>query len=161
MNTTETTRQSTADSLSKDALRQQIHKVYHQPFLDLVYHAAEVHRQHHDTQKIQLSHLLSIKTGGCREDCSYCPQSAHYKTPVMAERLWDTEEIVKEAKLAQQRGATRFCMGAAWSSPPKKGPTYDSLLKSAEEVKKLGLEVCMTLGMLDQKQAKESWASWR
>lgn len=73
----------------------------------------------------------------------------------MAERLWDTEEIVKEAKLAQQHGATRFCMGAAWSSPPKKGPTYDSLLKSAEEVKKLGLEVCMTLGMLDQKQAKD------
>ena len=139
----------------KTQLVDKIRAAHDQPLLDLVYTAATVHRQHHNPHHIQLSQLLSIKTGGCKEDCAYCPQSAHYKTPVQAERMWDITDIVVRAKAAKSQGASRFCMGAAWSSPPAQGPVYRSLLQSAREVKKLGLEVCMTLGMLDQRMAHE------
>lgn len=140
---------------AKSQLIHQISEVYHQPLLELVYAAATVHRQHHNPTEIQLSQLLSIKTGGCKEDCAYCPQSAHYDTPVQAERMWDVGAIVAQAQAAQARGAQRFCMGAAWSSPPTKGPVYASLLASARQVKALGLEVCMTLGMLDEATCRD------
>ena len=135
--------------------RQEISKIYHQPFPHLFYQAMSVHRSHHKPCEVQLSRLLSIKTGGCREDCQYCPQSAHYPTQLKAEKLWDVENIVHKAKEAQTSGAQRFCMGAAWSSPPEKGAAYESLLTAARKVKELGLEVCMTLGMLSEKQAQD------
>ncbi|MCY4381244.1 MAG: biotin synthase BioB [Proteobacteria bacterium] len=140
-------------------LKAEISRVYHMPYLDLIFKAQEIHRRHHNPETVQLSHLLSIKTGGCREDCAYCPQSAHYKTPVVADRIWDVDRIIESAILAKKAGATRFCMGAAWSSPPKKGAVYQSLLTAAREVKQLGLEVCMTLGMLNQQQASELQAA--
>lgn len=135
--------------------RAEIAEIYHQPFPHLLYHAMKVHRTHHNACAVQLSRLLSIKTGGCREDCAYCPQSAHYPTAVNAERLWDVDSISAAAQKAKQSGAQRFCMGAAWSSPPRQGAAYESLLAAARKVKDQGLEVCMTLGMLTKKQAQD------
>ena len=128
--------------------------IYNLPFLDLIHKAAKIHRLYHDPKKIQLSQLLSIKTGGCKEDCKYCPQSAHNKTNIKHERLWNTGDIVKKAKIAKKQGATRFCMGAAWSRPPSvESNAFKSITTAANLVKNLGLEVCMTLGMLNKKQA--------
>ena len=133
----------------------EISKIYHLPLPELLYRAMSTHRRYHDPCHMQLSELLSIKTGGCKEDCQYCPQSAHHRTPVQPKRLWNVKQVVARARRAQQAGAQRFCMGAAWSSPPKQGPAYESLLACAREVKKLGLEVCMTLGMIDAQQAQD------
>ncbi|MCY4443999.1 MAG: biotin synthase BioB [Proteobacteria bacterium] len=141
--------------MQKPIQKRDIAKLYHLPLPELMYRAATVHRKHHDHNTMQLSRLQSIKTGGCREDCKYCPQSAHYKTPITPERLWDSENITQQAKKALAAGAERFCMGAAWSSPPKQGKAYESLLECARKVKELGLEVCMTLGMLDEQQASD------
>lgn len=155
---TQTLESPHSDTYLEDPVAQMVAQMkvtYQKPLLDLVYEAASIHRVHHDSSKIQLSQLLSIKTGGCREDCAYCPQSAHYRTPVKAERLWNVADIVRSAQQAKSQGAARFCMGAAWSSPPKDGPVYESLLNSAKEVKKLGLEVCMTLGMLSEQQCED------
>ena len=123
------------------------------PLLDLVHAAAEVHRQHHDPTRIQCSQLLSIKTGGCPEDCGYCSQSAHWSTPVEREALQPVDEIVAAAKAAQAGGADRFCMGAAWRAI-KDGPEFDRVLEMVREVKSLGLETCVTLGMLNDGQAE-------
>jgi biotin synthase len=138
-----------------DYTREEIGSIYNLPIPQLLFVASGIQQRLHPGNAVQLSSLLSIKTGGCKENCSYCPQSAHHTTSVKAEGLLDTATIVNEARSAREKGATRFCMGAAWTSPPKKGPAYDRLLEVAAEVKALGLEVCMTLGMLDEKQAED------
>jgi biotin synthase len=115
--------------------------------------AANIHAENFADDEVQLCTLLSVKTGGCKEDCSYCPQSAHYKTDIESHALLPKDEILAAAKTAKAQGSTRFCMGAAWRSPPTKGPQFDSLCDTIREVSGLGLEVCTTLGMLDEEQA--------
>ncbi len=123
------------------------------PFADLIHRAQSVHREHHDPNKVQLSTLISIKTGGCPEDCGYCPQAARYHTDVESEAIMDVAEVVKAAKLAKENGATRFCMGAAWRGPKQRD--LDPVLDMVREVKALGLEACCTLGMLKDGQAEQ------
>ena len=123
-----------------------------QPFNDLVYTAQQIHRQNFDPNKVQLSTLMNIKTGGCPEDCAYCPQSAHYKAGVKAEKLATTEEVVAQAKEAKNKGATRFCMGAAWREPKDKD--IKKVIPMVEAIKGMELETCLTLGMLSSEQAK-------
>ncbi|MCX7279849.1 MAG: biotin synthase BioB [Burkholderiales bacterium] len=126
--------------------------LYAKPFMDLLFLAQQVHREHFDANEVQLSTLLSIKTGGCAEDCGYCPQSAHFETDVQAEKLMRLDEVVLAARAAKAQGATRFCMGAAWRSPKKRD--LDRVTEMVREVRALGLETCMTLGMLDGEQAR-------
>ncbi len=123
------------------------------PLLELVWQAAQVHRQHFDPQQVQISALLSIKTGGCPEDCAYCPQSARYDTGVAREALMDIDDIVAKAKIAKARGASRFCMGAAWRGPRPKDVQRVAAIISA--VKALGLETCGTFGMLESGMAEQ------
>ena len=121
------------------------------PFTELVFRAASVHRAHHDPARMQVSTLLSIKTGGCPEDCAYCPQSASYEAGVPASKLMDVAAVLGEARAAKEAGATRFCMGAAWRSP--KDRDLDAVCAMVEGVRALGLESCVTLGMLTGPQA--------
>ncbi len=121
--------------------------------MDLVHRSHDIHRKNFDPTKIQKSQLLSIKTGGCPEDCAYCPQSARYQTNLKKETLMQTDQVVKHAKTAKRRGATRFCMGAAWKEV-KDGPQFDQVLNTVKAVKSCELEVCCTLGMLNLSQAK-------
>ncbi|NWN91288.1 biotin synthase BioB [Marinobacter adhaerens] len=123
------------------------------PFNDLLFQAQSVHRQHFDPNEVQVSTLLSIKTGACPEDCKYCPQSGHYNTGLEKEKLLELEKVVAEARAAKAKGASRFCMGAAWRSPAEKDMPY--VLDMIRQVKSLGLETCMTLGMLQPEQAEE------
>jgi biotin synthase len=123
------------------------------PFNDLIYQAATVHRTHHPANAVQLSTLLSIKTGGCAEDCGYCPQAARYHTGVDNEAMLDVAEVVAAAKLAKANGASRFCMGAAWRGPKERD--LQPVLAMVREVKALGLEACCTLGMLKDGQAEQ------
>jgi biotin synthase len=122
------------------------------PFPELVYQAATVHRQHFDPAAVQLSTLLSVKTGGCPEDCAYCPQSRRYATGVEDEEVLSVESVLSAAKVAKENGASRFCMGAAWRGP--KDRDLDKILPMVEGVKALGLETCVTLGMLRPGQAE-------
>lgn len=138
-----------------DYSREEIEKIYNLPMTQLMFLAGGIHQKFHDGNKVQLSNLLSVKTGGCKENCAYCPQSAHYKTDLESHGLLKEEVILDQAQKAKDIGATRFCMGAAWTSPPEKGPAYERLLTVAEKVKDMGLEVCMTLGMLTDKQADD------
>ena len=128
-----------------------IDTLYSQPLNDLLFDAQSMHRQYFNANEIQMSQLLSIKTGACPEDCSYCSQSGHNKAPIEKEKLIDVDKVLAAAKRAKDGGATRFCMGGAWRTPPKKA--MPELLKMIEEVKAMGLETCMTLGMLDESQA--------
>ncbi len=123
------------------------------PFNDLIFKAQQVHREHFDANTVQLSTLLSIKTGGCPEDCGYCPQSAKYNTGVEAEKLMPIDEVLKAAQAAKDKGATRFCMGAAWRSP--KDHQVEAVGEMVAAVKAMGLETCVTLGMLKEHQAKQ------
>ena len=127
--------------------------VYRRPLLDLVFEAAQVHRAHHDPHQVQCSTLLSIKTGACPEDCSYCSQSAHHQTELENEPLIPVEQVVRAAQDAKTQGADRFCMGAAWRGP-RDGRGFEEVLAMVEEVKALGLETCATLGMLTDEQAR-------
>ncbi|NSL54492.1 biotin synthase BioB [Uliginosibacterium aquaticum] len=127
-------------------------ELFELPFADLIFRAQEVHRKHFDANAVQRSTLLSIKTGGCSEDCSYCSQSKRYKTGLEAEPLMSLEEVLKMAQAAKDKGASRFCMGAAWRSPKEKD--LEPVLEMVSEVKKLGLETCVTLGMLKDGQAE-------
>jgi biotin synthase len=122
------------------------------PFMDLVYRAAEVHRTHFDPNAVQRSALLSIKTGGCSEDCGYCSQAKRFHTGVENEALMAVQEVIEKAKLAKANGATRFCMGAAWRSPKERD--LEPVLEMVRQVKALGLETCVTLGMLKEGQAE-------
>lgn len=122
------------------------------PLLDLVHRAQTLHRAFHPPDSIQLCTLLSVKTGGCPEDCSYCPQSSKYESPVETEKMLDVESVIASARRAREGGSTRFCMGAAWREV-KEGPAFDKVLSMVRGVKELGLEACCTLGMLSESQA--------
>ena len=140
-------------AIRHDWSRQQVLDLFALPFNDLLFTAQQVHRVHFDANRVQVSTLCSIKTGACPEDCAYCPQSARYDTGLEREKLMRVEKVLEEARAAKASGATRFCMGAAWRSPKKKDMPY--VTQMVREVKALGLETCMTLGMLNDDQASE------
>lgn len=129
----------------------EVEELFQQSFNDLVFQAQLAHRQHFDPNLVQVSTLLSIKTGACPEDCKYCPQSGHYNTGLNKEKLIEVSKVIEEARKAKVSGATRFCMGAAWKNPPAKDMPY--IIEMIKGVKELGMESCMTLGMLSQEQA--------
>lgn len=129
-----------------------VERLLARPLLELVFEAAQVHRAHHDPRAIQCSQLLSVKTGGCPEDCKYCSQSAHYDTPAPRTPLAEVGEVVEAARRARENGADRFCMGAAWRQV-RDGAEFDAVVEMVREVKALGLETCVTLGMLQGHQA--------
>ncbi|HEX2655740.1 MAG TPA: biotin synthase BioB [Xanthobacteraceae bacterium] len=139
-------------SVRHDWTRAEVAALFELPFPDLMFEAQRIHRMHFDPREVQISTLLSIKTGGCPEDCAYCPQSAHYDTGVKAEKLMNIEAVLAEARAAKAAGAGRFCMGAAWRSP--KDRDLDQVCAMVEGVKALGLETCVTLGMLNGPQAQ-------
>jgi biotin synthase len=130
----------------------EIAAVYTAPLPELVFRAQSLHREHHRADEVQGCQLLSIKTGGCPEDCAYCPQSAHYKTDVARTELLGLDEVTRAATTARAQGATRFCMGAAWRDAPE-GEPFDRVLDMVRVIRGLGLEACVTLGMLTQHQA--------
>jgi biotin synthase len=132
--------------------REDVRALYDRPLLSLVDEARRVHLAHHAADAVQLCTLLSVKTGGCPEDCAYCPQSSHYTTDVGSEKMIDVEDVLRSARRARDLGATRFCMGAAWREV-KDGPAFDKVLEMVRGVKDLGLEACTTLGMLTDSQA--------
>ncbi len=139
-------------SIRHDWQVDEVAALYALPFADLIYHAHSIHRQYFDPNTVQVSTLLSIKTGGCPEDCGYCPQSAHHKSAVKAEPLMPLDKVLANADAAKQSGASRFCMGAAWRN--LKDRDLDQVAIMVSEVRALGLETCMTLGMLEAHQAK-------
>ncbi|MBI5261973.1 MAG: biotin synthase BioB [Bradyrhizobium sp.] len=142
----------TPDIVRHDWTREELRALFALPFPELIFHAQTLHRAHFDPCEVQVSTLLSIKTGGCSEDCGYCSQSAHHDTGVKAEKLLSIDTVLAEAKAAKAGGASRFCMGAAWRSP--KDRDLDQVCAMVEGVKALGLETCLTLGMLTDTQAK-------
>src|SRR5256884_5654219 len=131
----------------------EVRAIHDLPLLDLVHRAQTVHREHFGDNRVQLCSLLSVKTGGCPEDCAYCPQAARYHTDVQAEPLMEVDDVVAAARTARAAGATRFCMGAAWREV-KDGPQFDRVLEMVRGVKRLGMEACCTLGMLSEEQAR-------
>ena len=128
--------------------------IYNQPLLELVYEAASIHREFHETSEVQVCTLLSVKTGGCPEDCGYCPQAARYNTDIAAQKLLSVDEVVLAAKRAKQAGSTRFCMGAAWREV-KDNADFDNVLDMISQVSDMGLEVCGTLGMATEEQLQK------
>lgn len=132
--------------------KEEISEIYHRPLLQLVLEAADVHRQYHQFGEVQVSSLLSIKTGGCAEDCAYCPQAARYHTDVKVQALMKVEQVIEKAREAKEGGASRFCMGAAWREV-RDNRDFDRVLDMVKEVNKLDMEVCCTLGMLTESQA--------
>lgn len=131
---------------------QEVEAIYNTPIMDLIYRAATVHRQYNNPNEVQVCSLLSIKTGGCSEDCSYCSQSARYNTDIDVEALISVDEVLTKASIAKQNGATRFCMGAAWRNV-RDNKHFDRVLEMVRGVKELGMEACCTLGMLTPEQA--------
>lgn len=127
--------------------------IYNLPFNDLIFRAQQIHRTHFDPNAIQISRLLSIKTGGCAEDCGYCSQSAHYPTGVKASKLMEVGRVLMEARKAKESGATRYCMGAAWRNPKERD--MEALIAMVKGVKAMGMETCMTLGMLTVEQTAQ------
>lgn len=140
-------------ALRHDWTREEIQKIYRQALPELLFSAQQAHRQFHDPARVQFCQLLSVKTGGCPEDCSYCPQSAHYSTEVTRGGLLPVDEVLEFAKRARSEGATRFCMGAAWRNV-QEGEDFENILKMVRGVAKFGMEVCCSLGMLDDSQAE-------
>ncbi len=138
-------------ALRHDWSREEVERLFALPFNDLLFQAQTIHRQYHDPNAVQVSTLLSIKTGGCPEDCAYCPQAARYATGVKAEKLMSVEAVLAKAQAAKDAGASRFCMGAAWRSP--KDRDVAKVAEIVNAVKSLGLQTCATLGMLTQPQA--------
>ncbi|MEX9789541.1 biotin synthase BioB [Providencia rettgeri] len=130
----------------------QANELFSMPFFELLFQAQQIHRQHFDPQQVQVSTLLSIKTGACPEDCKYCAQSVRYKTGLETEKLMEVQQVLESAKKAKQAGSTRFCMGAAWRNPKERDMPYLEMM--VKEVKSLGMETCMTLGMIDNSQAQ-------
>lgn len=149
----EPSREEHGELLRHDWTVEEALAVYHLPFPDLIFRAQSVHRHYHDPTKIQLCTLLSIKTGGCPEDCGYCPQSAHFETGVQREDMLDVEQVVASAHAARAAGSTRLCMGAAWRQVEDDGD-FDLVLEMVRRVRELDLEVCCTLGMLTEDQAR-------
>ncbi len=146
--------ESPAPELRHNWTRPEVAEIFHLPLMELLYRAHSVHRQFHRTGQVQKCQLLSIKTGGCPEDCAYCPQSGHYKTGVAAEPLLQPDHVLETARAARANGATRFCMGAAWRQAPQ-GRDFQRVLEMVRGVAELGMEVCCTLGMLTAAQAAE------
>ncbi len=150
------TQLSSLPAMSPSSIRQdwslgEVESLFNQPLNDLLLEAQQIHREHFVANEVQVSTLLSIKTGGCPEDCGYCSQSAHHDTPVKATKLMDSEAVIAQAKKAKEAGASRFCMGAAWRSV--KDRDMPAIAEMIVGVKSLGMETCMTLGMLDEHQA--------
>ena len=133
---------------------EEVKEIYNTPLLELIYRAATVHRQYNDTGEVQVCTLLSIKTGGCPEDCAYCPQAARYNTGVNVQALMQKKEVLEYAAKAKAAGSTRFCMGAAWREV-RDNKDFDRVLEMVKGVNELGMEVCCTLGMLNEDQAKK------
>ncbi|MCM2680631.1 biotin synthase BioB [Echinimonas agarilytica] len=140
------------ESVRHDWTLAQVNALFALPFNDLLFQAQTVHRAHFNPNEVQISTLLSIKTGACPEDCSYCPQSARYSTDLEAEKLMEVEAVLEKARAAKAIGSTRFCMGAAWRNPKDRDMPY--ILKMVEGVREMGMETCMTLGMLSKDQAQ-------
>lgn len=136
-----------------DWTKQEIIEIYNMPLMDLLYKAATIHREHHDPNIVQVSTLLSIKTGGCPEDCGYCPQAARYHTDIEGNDLMSVQQVKAQALRAKASGSSRVCMGAAWRNV-KDGPEFDQVLEMVRTINKLDMEVCCTLGMLTENQAK-------
>ena len=134
--------------------RVEITQIFNSPILDLIYQAATVHRQYHDPQEVQVCTLLSVKTGGCPEDCAYCPQAARYHTQVKVQKLLPVDDVLAAAQAAQNSGSTRFCMGAAWREV-RDNRDFDQVLEMVKGVNSMGMEVCCTLGMLSEQQAQK------
>lgn len=141
------------DKTKHDWQVEEVLKLFEMPFNDLIFKAAEIHRSNHNPNVVQISTLLSIKTGSCPENCKYCPQSAHYNTGLEKESLMETGKILEAAKAAKEAGASRFCMGAAWRSLQDRD--VEKICHIVDEVKKTGSETCMTLGMLTDAQSKK------
>jgi biotin synthase len=133
--------------------KSEVDAIYNMPILDLIYKAASVHRELHDANEVQVCTLLSIKTGGCPEDCAYCPQAARYNTDVDHQSLLSVDEVLTKASIAKGNGATRFCMGAAWRNV-KDNKQFDRVIEMVHGVNSIGMEVCCTLGMLTEEQAQ-------
>jgi biotin synthase len=146
--------QSTASATTPPFRRDFVRALYERPLFTLLDDARTVHRAHHPESEVQLCTLLSVKTGGCPEDCAYCPQSSHHATEVGPERMLDVDEVLVAARRARENGSTRFCMGAAWREV-KDGPAFERVLSMVRGVKELGLEACVTLGMLTESQANQ------
>jgi biotin synthase len=138
--------------LRHDWERVEVEAIYRTALPELIFHAQTIHRQFHSPDRVQTCQLISIKTGGCPEDCAYCPQSAHYEAGVGREGLLDPEHVISVAREAADRGVTRFCMGAAWRQAPE-GQEFENVLEMVRGVSALGMEVCCTLGMLTEAQA--------
>ncbi|MGH7271431.1 MAG: biotin synthase BioB, partial [Polyangiaceae bacterium] len=134
--------------------REEVRALYDRPLFSLLEEAREIHRAHHPEREVQLCTLLSVKTGGCPEDCSYCTQSSHYPTDVGAEKMLSVDDVIAAARRAREQGSTRFCMGAAWREV-KDGPAFDRVIAMIEGVKSIGLEACVTLGMVTAPQARK------
>ncbi len=145
------------DPLRHDWTLSEARALFDQPFNDLIFDAQTVHRRYFDPNEVQVSSLLSIKTGSCSEDCAYCPQSAHHQTGLSAESLMPIQEVLDAARRAKEQGAGRFCMGAAWRSPTDRD--IDRVCEMVEGVKSLGMETCVTLGMLTDTQTERLKAS--
>ena len=159
MGTAESHSSRTGDAVSPrhDWTREELCALFELPLPELIFRAQSIHRAYFDPAAVQISTLLSIKTGGCPEDCAYCPQSARYETGVRAEKLMPLDAVLAEARAARQAGASRFCMGAAWRSPKERD--LDHVCALVEGVKELGMETCVTLGMLTATQAQKLKAS--
>ena len=138
--------------IRNDWTKEEISDIYNQPLLELVYRAATIHREYQDTAEVQVCTLLSIKTGGCPEDCAYCPQAARYNTGVEVKSLMATDEVLSFAQKAKDAGSTRFCMGAAWREV-RNNRDFDRVIEMVKGVNELGMEVCCTMGMLTEEQA--------
>ena len=138
----------------KDWTKQQILELYNTPLMELIYKAAETHKQNHKVGEVQVSSLVSIKTGGCPEDCSYCPQAARYHTEVKVHKLMSVEEVTVMADTAKNGGASRMCLGAAWREV-RDNKDFDKVLDMVKTINSKGMEVCATLGMVTEDQAKK------
>lgn len=141
-------------NIRNDWTREEISEIYHRPILELIYEAATVHRENNDPSEVQVCTLLSIKTGGCPEDCAYCPQAARYHTDVKVHKLLDVDLVMQKAIKAKENGSTRFCMGAAWREV-RDNRDFDKVIEMVSGVNSLGMEVCCTLGMLTEDQAQK------
>ncbi|CEG65136.1 Putative Biotin synthetase [Rhizopus microsporus] len=141
--------------MRNDWTREEIQAIYDSPLMDLLYYGAKVHRENFNGREVQQCTLLSIKTGGCTEDCKYCPQSSRYKTGVKAQKLLDSDEILYAAQRAKDAGSTRFCMGAAWRDLAGRKSNFNKILDHVKVIRSMGMEVCCTLGMLNEEQAKQ------
>ena len=142
------------NAVRHDWIKEEIAEIYHRPLLELVFEASQVHKQYHKIGEVQVSSLVSVKTGGCPEDCAYCPQAARYHTDIKIHKLMEVDEVVKKAINAQAQGVSRMCLGAAWREV-RDNSDFDKVCEMVRAVNDMGMEVCCTLGMLTESQAKK------